>query len=360
MKHKLLSTLISGISLLVFNCGLSGVAIAQEVDSEVLKVGTKSVPPFVFMESDNDVPFGYSIELWETLAQDLNLKYEWVIFDSVDQVLEAVETGEIDLAIAAFTITANREEIIDFSFPYYATGLQIMVIDNRQKPLLILWSYLTSPEALKAIGILLGISLISAHLLWIFERKHNPDMFPKTYLKGIWEALWWSLVTATTVGYGDKSPVGFVGRLIAIFWMFVSLFVVGYFTSSLTAERLKYASTLQDLYGHPVGVVSETTAAEFVRQQPMKIVTFTAYEQGYQALKNGDIRGFIADAPTLRYYASQHPDFRLIVPLLDREYYGMLFPQESPIKEQINVHLLELKEQDWLDSLNQKWFPQTE
>jgi len=359
MKQNLLSTLISSISLLVFNCSFSGFALAQPADSPVLKVGTKSVEPFVFIEPNGE-PSGYSIELWETVANDLNLEYEWVIFDSVAQVLAAVEAEEVDLAIAAFTITAHREQTLDFSHPYYPTGLQAIVRDYRQRPLLILWSYISSPEALRAIGILLGISLISAHLVWIFERRNNPDMFPKSYLKGIWEALWWSFVTATTVGYGDKSPVGFVGRLVAIFWMFLSLFVVGYFTSSLTAQRLRAASTLQDLYGNPIGAVTETTAAEFVRQQPMKMVPFTSYEQGYQALREGKIQGFVADAPTLRYYASNNPEFRLLLPLLTQEYYGIVFPQQSPLTEQINIHLLQLKEQDWLDSLNQKWFSQPE
>ncbi|MDJ1169806.1 transporter substrate-binding domain-containing protein [Roseofilum sp. BLCC_M154] len=357
MKQKLLSTLITTISLFAFNCGLSSVTIAQETNPPVLKVGTKALEPFVFLESDGN-PFGYSIELWDTLAQDLNLDYEWVIFNSVGEVLAAVETGEVDLAIAAFTITANREETLDFSHPYYPTGLQAMVRDYRQRPLLILWSYISSPEALKAIGILLGISIISAHLVWFFERRNNPEMFPKSYLRGIWEALWWSFVTATTVGYGDKSPVGFVGRLVAIFWMFLSLFVVGYFTSSLTAQRLRAASTLQDLYGNPIGAVRETTAAEFVRQQPMKMVPFTSYEQGYQALREGKIQGFVADAPTLRYHTSNNPEFRLLLPLLTQEYYGIVFPQESPLTEPINIHLLQLKEQDWLNSLNQKWFSQ--
>ncbi|WP_293108693.1 potassium channel family protein [Moorena sp. SIOASIH] len=61
----------------------------------------------------------------------------------------------------------------------------------------------------------------------------------RAHLAGIWESLWWSLVKATTVGYGDKSPVSFVGRLVAIVWMFTGLFVVAYFTAAITADRLE-------------------------------------------------------------------------------------------------------------------------
>merc|ERR1712216_705028 len=46
---------------------------------------------------------------------------------------------------------------------------------------------------------------LAAHLIWFFERLHNPA-FPRRYLAGIDDAMWFSAVTMTTVGYGDKTP----------------------------------------------------------------------------------------------------------------------------------------------------------
>lgn len=48
------------------------------------------------------------------------------------------------------------------------------------------------------------------------------------------ESLWWAIVTATTVGHGDISPVTLSGRLAAMLLMFLGLALIGVLTSSLT------------------------------------------------------------------------------------------------------------------------------
>ena len=42
--------------------------------------------------------------------------------------------------------------------------------------------------------------VIGGHFMWLAERKHNPDVFPTAYFEGIDDAIWWAMVTATTVG----------------------------------------------------------------------------------------------------------------------------------------------------------------
>ena len=49
------------------------------------------------------------------------------------------------------------------------------------------------------------------------------------------DALWWSFVTATTVGYGDLSPSTNAGRIIASLLMLVGIGLIGSLTSSITS-----------------------------------------------------------------------------------------------------------------------------
>lgn len=49
------------------------------------------------------------------------------------------------------------------------------------------------------------------------------------------DAIWWSFVTATTVGYGDLSPSTNIGRMIAAFLMIIGIGLIGSLTSSITS-----------------------------------------------------------------------------------------------------------------------------
>lgn len=49
------------------------------------------------------------------------------------------------------------------------------------------------------------------------------------------DALWWAVVTTTTVGYGDISPATPIGRILAVLLMIIGIGIIGTFTSSISA-----------------------------------------------------------------------------------------------------------------------------
>ena len=69
---------------------------------------------------------------------------------------------------------------------------------------------LKSSQLLTAVAALLLILVISASLMFFAESAAQPDKFTS-----IPAAMWWSVVTLTTVGYGDTAPVTTIGRLLA-------------------------------------------------------------------------------------------------------------------------------------------------
>jgi ABC-type amino acid transport substrate-binding protein len=327
-----------------------------------IRVATKPFAPFVF-EIDGTFT-GFSIDLWDVIAQQLGIEYEWVGTDSVGALLATLADGTADVAIAGITITSEREDMLDFSHPFFQAGLQVLVPSKGQSsPIASILGTILSFNFLKMVGSLLFILFAAANILWLFERRRNPDMFPGSYRKGIWEAFWWSAVTVTTVGYGDKVPKSVVGRIIAIVWMFAGLIFLGFFTASiastLTIESLEGSiSGPEDLPGRTVGSTRGTTAAGYLLDHGARLVEFDSIEDAYVALDEGSLEAIVYDSPALRYYASHGGAgrTRVVGPIFEEQAYAIAVPEGNALREAINGALLTLRENGTYRQIHADYF----
>ncbi|MDD3104080.1 MAG: ion channel [Candidatus Cloacimonetes bacterium] len=92
--------------------------------------------------------------------------------------------------------------------------------------------------------------LISALLIWLLESRGSTD----STIESFWDGIWWAVVTIATVGYGDKFPVTFLGRLVGMILIvigFASLSVfTGLIASLFVEDRLKGAKGLKQVRTH--------------------------------------------------------------------------------------------------------------
>ncbi len=70
---------------------------------------------------------------------------------------------------------------------------------------------------------------LGAMCIFAVESGHNKA------IQSVGDAFWWAIVTTTTVGYGDVSPVTPMGRVIAVVLMFVGIGFIGVFTATITS-----------------------------------------------------------------------------------------------------------------------------
>ena len=331
-----------------------------------LRILTKRIEPFVFY---HDGKFsGFSVDLWELIASHEGLSYEWVLAPTLKDLLNDIKQGRADAAVAAVSITEKREKFLDFSHPFFQSGLQIMTRQDQSSAtstaFSVLWSLLSSPSFIyTALSFLLALVII-AHVIWWVERRRNPS-FSQDYPKGAWDAFWWAIVTATSVGYGDKVPLANWGRFIAILWMILGYFIFAYFTatvtSSITVRELQGAIRgPQDLPGHKVGVVAHSTSARFMAHDGRGALVreVDRLAQALEALLAGKIDAIVHDSPVLLYHAthSNKEALRVTGPVFHKEAYGIVFPEGSKLREPVNRALLAIMENGEYARLHDKWF----
>ena len=94
------------------------------------------------------------------------------------------------------------------------------------------------------LGAILLVFLLSSLGVLLFEYPDNQSFH------SLWDAIWWTLVTAATVGYGDKVPLTTGGRFVAILVMLFGIGLLGMVTgriaSWLVEWKIKEGSGLVD------------------------------------------------------------------------------------------------------------------
>ena len=97
----------------------------------VLKVGTEAqYAPYEFKDADAKI-VGADIALAQKIADDLGVKLE-IVDMKFDGIIPAVQSGQVDLGIAAFSNTPERAKEVDFS-NIYDKSEQMLVVDAQNK-----------------------------------------------------------------------------------------------------------------------------------------------------------------------------------------------------------------------------------
>lgn len=336
-------------------------AQAQQGVSQPVTVGVWINPPFV-MKKD-DAYTGMAIRLWEMLAEELDLEYEYKEYPTVRSLVDATAEGDSDIAVTNLTITRNRAQRVDFTQPWYDSGLRVMIDGDRRSGFRDIVAGLADAGFLRAYAWLVGIIIFATILLTIFDRRFNPD-FPKRWRDGVAESFY-TVMSVATSGRppSRKNLFGWLGRMWQGIWLICGIAVIAYVTSTVTSVMTTLSLTSQinglaDLPGKVVGVFEGSVSEDFIDATGIEYVSYPGIDSAAKALLADDIAAIVGDAPVLEYYTEQNAEepYQVVGKIFNPDKYGFALPQNSPLTKSLTLSLLTLKENGAVEELRSDYF----
>lgn len=332
--------------------------------TRILRAATGQAPPFVIAQ-DGKVT-GFSIDLLNALGQRLDVKFSLIDLGVQSQAeqLKAVQRGDADVAISAITMTPEGERQVDFSIPYFDSGLQIAVPIQNQTSFMAIMTALLSPTTGLILVAALAIFFVLANLLWLVERRSNP-LFQRGYLRGVAEGSWAVLLIIATGEHGDRDAASPIKRLTVAFMWLLGVVLVAQFTATITAALTvgQLTSSIRgpdDLPGKTVATVPGSIAANYLSRRGIPYVELRSADQAFELLAGGKVQAIVFDAPMLQYWAAKRGQglMQVVGPVFRPEKYGIAVTSGSSLRKRISEALEQMFADGSYEDIYRNWFSQ--
>ena len=122
MKKMFIAIMMIFVAMgLLAGCG------SEKKAERVVRFGTEpTFAPFEFQQEGSKEFAGFDMDLARAIGKKMGVKVE-IVNMGFDGLIPALNAGNIDVAIAGMSITAERAKTVEFSVPYYKSGLAVMV-----------------------------------------------------------------------------------------------------------------------------------------------------------------------------------------------------------------------------------------
>lgn len=279
--------------------------LAAAAPAEPLRIGIHEKPPYA-TQNPNGSWSGLGVSVWQAICKANGFEYTFVP-TPYESLLPDISSGKLDAAVGEIEVTADAVDDVDFTQPYIISSVGIALPERTlgQAWRAALAEFFNWEILRIVIGILAALVIVSI-LVWLAERRHHAGHF-RGGIHGFGSAFWFSAVTMTTVGYGDKTPSTFLGRTIAIAWMLAGVLLVSAFTatvtSSMSASRLSGTiSSAAGVHNLLCGVLRSSSAEKALADIGIRTVPFEDIRAALAELGTGRIEAVVADRNTLLYY----------------------------------------------------------
>lgn len=317
-----------------------------------LEIGVTPQPPWSMQDEDGNWT-GLSVELWQQVARDLHLDYEYKKCDSTKELQDNLNNGSLDALASGIAITPEREAMFDFSTPYFVNQVSVAVNANQQKGFLDVFRMsLYNWSFLGFVVLVIAFVVVGGVILCMLE--HNSDSaYGKTNERALPKAIIWSIIMLSArdlpeeSGWRTSPPKTLPGRIFSIIWMGSGILLISLFTacaaSILTTKQLQsFVNSPDDLKHVRVGTVNSSSSQAYLDSQHIKYTVYQEPVDLVKALVQNRLDAAVYNGGTLAYYAKNGFSNRITVLnfSMHSNFFAIPVCLNSPLRKQINTALL--------------------
>uniref|UniRef100_A0A3B4A4U2 Glutamate receptor n=1 Tax=Periophthalmus magnuspinnatus TaxID=409849 RepID=A0A3B4A4U2_9GOBI len=381
---------------------LPSINVTETLFNTTLTITTILENPYVMLRQNhqglegNDRYEGFCVDMLKELAEILKFKYRIrLVGDGLYGVPGTNGTwtgmvGELisrkaDLAVAGLTITAEREKVIDFSKPFMTLGISIMYrVHLGRRPGY--FSFLDPFSPGVWLFMLLAYLAVSCVLFLVARLTPYEWYNPHPCLKGRCSLLinqyslgnsFWFPVGGFMQQGSTIAPRALSTRCVSGVWWAFTLIIISSYTANLaaflTVQRMEVPiESVDDL--------ADQTAIEYGTMHGGSTMTFfqNSRYQTYQRMWNfmhskqpsvfvksteeGIARvlksnyAYLLESTMNEYYRQRNCNLTQIGGLLDTKGYGIGMPLGSVYRDEFDLAILKLQEDNRLEILKRKWW----
>ncbi|XP_050304727.1 uncharacterized protein LOC126742188 isoform X4 [Anthonomus grandis grandis] len=294
-----------------------------------------------------------------------NAKWNGIVGDLV--------SGAAHMSFAALSVSSARSEVIDFSAPYFFSGVSFLASPQQRSEIPLLAFLLPfSFELWLAILISLNITAIAVAIYeWLSPFGLNPWGRQRSKNFSMSSALWvmWGLLCGHLVAF--KAPKSWPNKFLINVWGGFSVIFVASYTANIAAliAGLFFQNTVSNyhdrsLLSQRVGTPKSSAAEYYVQKanqmlwQHMSKYSLENAEEGVERLRNGSLDMLIADTPILDYYRATDHGCKLqkIGDTINEDTYAIGMTKGFPLKDSISAVIAKYSSNGYMDILQEKWY----
>ncbi len=333
---------------------------------QAVKLAIKPLEPFVIIKDGQYS--GFSIELWNAISKNINtFTADTKVFTNVGEIIDSVASNQSDVGIAGISITADRENKVDFSYPMFHSGLSILTSPSTKSGIIpdifvkigtAIWNYDFGVLALS----MLLISIIPAIIIYFVERrKVDGFLDTRNIFLGIFESYFWCFTGI--FGQEDRHPVTKTGKVFGLIWMVLGVLFVAFFTAQVTAnlttDKLNGTiHSIDDIKDKKIATLKGTTSVKYLKDNSIDYLEFENLKDAVDSIDKKETVAVVYDKPALEYFASNNKTnkYEVVGGAFTTEDYGIALPSNSPLRKKINEELLKMYQNGDYETIRAKWF----